>query len=191
MRTLTDADRAQIDGYLRTFSRGLSPLPKEERDEIVRETQSHLLDALAAGSGLSEATAALGDPSAYARRFVESYRIDAALASGSALRMLLAAGGLVGRGVLAFVGFHVFLFLFSTSVALVAMALVKPFAPEHVGLWITPPSFSFGVIARPDPTASEQLGWWIVPLGLFGGGLMFLATQRLLAAFLRLFRRRA
>jgi hypothetical protein len=102
--------------------------------------------------------------------------------------MLFTAGSLIGRGVGAFVGFHVLLFLFARAVSLLAMAVVKPFAPEYVGLWTSPTGFTFGLILSPDPTSIERLGWWIVPLGLLGSGLLILTTRRLLKSFLSLFR---
>ena len=74
----TETEQASIEKYLSKFSRCLSPLPRIERDEIVRETRSHLLDAVSAGAPASAATVALGDPASYARRFVENYRIDVA-----------------------------------------------------------------------------------------------------------------
>ena len=189
MPELSEADRTQIARYVQAMYRALAPLPKEERDEIVHETESHLLDRVSAGSPLAKVTDELGDPVIYARRFVENHRVDMALASGSAWHMLRAAGSLIGRGSAAFVGFPIFLVLFTTSIGLVLAALLKPFAPSHVGLWAAPDSLTLGWEQTPGPGYRELLGWWIVVIGLVGGSLLYLISRRLLSVFLSYLRR--
>ena len=184
----SDKELAAIEQYLKAFARCLAPLPRDDRNEIVREARSHLVDSISDGASAGDATAALGEPSRYARRFVDSYSMDVALASNSAIRMLLTAGSFIGRSIGAFIGFHVLLLLFSMAVALLLMALVKPFAPEYVGLWSSDDGITFGLILSPDPMSIERLGWWIVPLGLLGSGLLVIVTRRLLKAFLNVLR---
>lgn len=177
-------DRGALERYLRELARCLAPLPPDERTEIVREAESHLLDRVETGVALRRALDDLGDAPGYARRFVEDHRVETALASGSAWRMLLAAGGLLGRGAAAFVGFFAFLVLFVLALALVATGLLKPLFPAEIGAWLHADGFSFGWTGDPGPGDRELLGWWMVPVGLVGGALVFLAARRLLAVFL-------
>lgn len=189
-------DRAELDAYLRRLRQALRPLPAEERDDIARETESHFRERLAAAPGttsVSEVAAALGPAEDYGRRFVEDYRIGAALASGSAVEMLRAAALLLGRGVWYFVGFLFFLILFSLIVALGAIAVLKLVFPQNVGLWIStdPGVFRLGFSNTVEPYLQEVLGYWIVPLALAAALALYRVTGSLLRRFLRSLRRRA
>ena len=188
MSEMTGESRDELDRFLRELRRALSSIPNEDRDEIVRETESHLLDRVAGGSSAAAATGELGDPATYGRRFVENYRIDSALESGSAWRMLRTAGSLLGRGVSAFLGFPLFLSLYITAFAFIVIAVAKPFAPEAIGFWTAPGVFHFSYIPDPSPEHVEHLGWSLVPLGLGIGGFLWWGTTRMLRAFLSMLR---
>ena len=181
--------------YLRRLRAGLSPLPESEREEIVRETAAHVLDRVEGTGDAARARAVLdelGEPEAYAARFVDNYRISSALASGSPLAL---AGGVVrglGRGLWAFLGGLVVLVLYSLAAGFFAVGLVKPVKPEQTGLFVGPGllPFALGIFENPPaPGVREVLGYWVVPLAIGAGALVMLLANRFARAYLRSLRR--
>jgi len=184
--------------YLRRLRAGLAPLPESEREEIVRETASHLLDRLeaapveSAGRALSEAFAALGEPEEYASRFVTNYRISAALASGSPVAPVAQVLRMLGTGLRAFAVGFVLLVLWSVSLGFLATAVLKPILPRQTGLFVDAQGrpFALGIL---DPESlggtRELLGWWLVPIALALAALCGLAAGAAARRYLRGLRR--
>ena len=176
--------------YLRRLRAGLAPLPESEREEIVRETAAHLLDRFAADGATASPEGALGelgDPEAYAARFVSNYHISSALASGSPVALASQVLRLLGTSAWAFCGGTVVLIVYAFAFAMLAVAVVKPIVPSQAGLFLGPGSeFSLGII---DPVsrvgAREVLGYWLIPFALSAGVLLLLLAKRMSRAFLR------
>ncbi|MHB8077716.1 MAG: HAAS signaling domain-containing protein [Candidatus Krumholzibacteriia bacterium] len=180
--------------YLRRLRAGLAPLPESEREEIVRETAAHLLDRLAADGAAGSpggALGELGEPEAYAARFVSNYRISSALASGSPVALATQVLRLLGTSAWAFCGGTVVLIFYTFAFGMLIVGLAKPIAPSQTGLFLGPGGgFSLGIIdAASRAGAREALGYWLIPLALIAGVLLLLLAKRLSRAFLRSIRR--
>ena len=178
-----------LDGYLRQLRWALGPLPQEDRDEILAETRSLLLDRQAGGADLDQVLADLGPPETYARGFLETYAIATSVASGSPWRMLSVATRLLGHGIGVFLAIFAFFFLYATSLSLGLVAVLKPVFPERVGLWTGDGTLALGFLASPTPGATEHLGYAIIPLALAAGLALFWLTTILLRRFLQRLRR--
>ncbi len=177
--------------YLRRLRAGLAPLPESEREEIVRETAAHLLDRLETAGGPASpggALGELGDPEAYAARFVSNYNISSALASGSPIALAAQVLRLLGTSAWAFCGGTAVLIVYALAFGMLVVAVAKPIVPSQTGLFVGPGAgdFSLGII---DPAsrigARELLGYWLIPSALSAGILLLLLAKRLSRAFLR------
>lgn len=184
--------------YLRRLRAGLAPLPESEREEIVRETASHLLDRLeaappaAAGMALAEALARLGEPEGYARCFVTNYRISAALASGSPLAPVVQVLRMIGDGLRGFAVAFLLLVLWCFAFGFLATAVMKPILPGQTGLFVggAAGGMSLGILGPESRAgARELLGWWVIPIGLALASLFALAAGWVARRFLRAARR--
>lgn len=151
--------------YLRKLRWALSALPETDRDSIVAETRSHLMDRIDSGARVDQAVAALGDAEIYARDFLNAYTISAAISSRKLPQVLRALLHNVVRSVtVALVGI-VLLIAWAIAVAGVHLAILKLFDPAHIGLWRGENFFFIGVIDDPS-TGQELLGPWLPALAL-------------------------
>jgi hypothetical protein len=172
--------------YLRELRWALAALPEVDRDEIVAEARSHLLDRVDAGSTLATALAALGSAREYAAPFVESYRQSAALSQGRARDLLPVLAEKVASSARAAWTALLLLLIWVAALGIAGTAILKLSHPEIAGLWVGPGHFVFGTID--DPSRSrELLGAWIFPLAGVGLVLAWLATRRLTSAAVRRF----
>lgn len=183
-----------LEGYLHRLRRALGALPREDRDEILRETRAHFLERIEGATNpeqvFSETAVRFGAPEDYARHFVDDYRISTAVADGSGFAMLPQALRLTGRGIGGFLGFLLFGLLYLLATALVIVALLKPVFPEHVGLWYAPEIgvYGMGFVDTDTMTrTSERLGYWIIPLNLTLALLLYRIATALLRRYLRSF----
>lgn len=186
-----NAPDPRIDDYLRRLRWALSPLPAEDREEIVREIHSHLLDRSGPGATapvpFESVERELGPPEGLARRYLEGYEISLALGSGSAWGMLRTALRLLGRGAAA-VGLFFIVLLYITALSFLVTALMKPLFPENVGLWIggQPPVFLFGFFDDTTrPGVREVLGYWSIPVAIGAAIGLYAAATALLRRLLR------
>lgn len=195
MRTDAPAAARQLEDYLRRFRFALSPLPPEEREEIIRELRSHFLERMNGAPDPVDAFHAtaemMGTPEDYARSFLDDYRISAAMADGSGFAMLHQALRMVGRGTRALVGAAFFLSLFAISLAFFLTAVLKPVFPENIGAWFAPEQGVFGVgfvDAESAARAPDLLGYWIIPVNILVALLLYRVGIALLRPFLSSFR---
>jgi uncharacterized membrane protein len=178
--------------YLLRLRAGLAPLPQSERDEIVRETESHLLDRLTTSSDVDAAAvlADLGEPEDYAAQFVTNYRISAALASGSPLAQVAQVVRMLGTGLRAFAAGFVVVTLGALTMGFLAVAVMKPILPDQTGLFVGPGHFGLGIFdSRPAANGTEVLGLWVIPIAVVGAGLCALAAGFVARVFLKRARR--
>lgn len=186
--------RSPIDRYLAELSASLDTLPAAQRDDIVREVRSHLLEAAAASRAVEPATReqeavdCFGPAHEIARAMAAERLLEDSttgfkpVATARALAQAMASGTV----------WTLFGVLFSLGYVLLllvgAVAIGKLWWPQS-GLWIHPDgtwSLSFGAFQG----ATEVLGPWAplyVPvLCLIGWALL----NRLVRATLRLGKRR-
>jgi len=175
------ADRDTIHQYLKSLSKYLARLEKPATEDVIREIESHIYDALEQRekegnpASVEAILAGFGDPRDLAASYVEHMLEGTAPPKGfraiqrvkkGATRGLFVATALVG---------------FGFSLALLVTGIAKIFEPDMVGLWTTESANSVMMGIRHTPSdATELLGWWIVPIALgLGLGLAYW-TKRLL-----------
>ncbi len=183
----------QIESYLTTLRSHLGPLTIAEREEIVREINSHIRDsAEVAGVSVETILSRLGPPEKLAAQYREGLLIRTASRSFSPVVLMRAALRLATKGIFGVLVFLLGLFGYVIGADLVLTALVKPFLPEHTGLWFdSNGNFMSSGVLFPEPASSahEVLGFWYIPLALIVGSLTLLATTWAIRASLRISQR--
>lgn len=173
-------DREIIHAYLKSLSKFLSRLDDSDADDVLREIESHIYDALEAqekpGLVVSSETilAGFGSPRELAAQYVDHILEGAAPPKGfkaiqrvkqEATRGLYLATGIFGYGL---------------SLAAMLVGLSKLIMPDRVGIWTGDPGHSFvvGLMSLPSEQPSELLGWWLVPITFgLGIGTAYLTTK--------------
>jgi len=183
----------ELKTYLNRLGWALKPLPPEERQDIVRELETHFEERLQEEPGLSfsQLTEPFGRPEEYARQFLQDYHITRAIAGGNGFLMLAQALRMLNLGLKAFMGGLAFLTLYGLAFSMFAVAIMKFILPAQVGLFTHPdmPLFFYGIRAGdPLPGLHEHLGYWIVPLSLVLGAGLYRVTTAMLKWFLLSFR---
>ena len=170
--------------YLRELRWALEPLPEVDRDEIVREVESHFAERLSQpDADFAIVAASFGKPHEYARSFLVNYEVTAVLASESVPRMMKTAMKSTSRRGPRLVGVFLLLQLYLVAFMLLVLAVVKPLLPETVGFWTGENEIFLGFNTTPAASDREWLGFWLVPICLAGAVLVFAATTRWLKRF--------
>lgn len=170
-------ERDQIDDYLKSLSRHLSRLDRADADEVLREIESHVDEALEAQTA-AQILAGFGPPRELADRYVAHVLQGSAPPPGfraiqrvkkQATRGLYWATAVSGYGM---------------ALALVLLAIYKPLRPSALGMWANESGgvAVLGIFQQSPPGMREVLGWWIVPIAAGLAVAAFYLTRRLLAA---------
>ncbi|MFN7962430.1 MAG: hypothetical protein U0002_14275 [Thermoanaerobaculia bacterium] len=176
--TRDERDPQPLAAYLRELRWALAVLPETDRDEIVAEARSHLLDRRDSGLSIEAAIAALGSPRDYAAPFLEAYRQSSALAHGRLRELLPVLFEKVAGSARAAGTALLLLLLWAPALAIAGTAIVKLSHPEIAGLWLGPHEFFIGTVDDPG-SAHELLGFWIFPLAVVGLVVTWLLTRKL------------
>jgi len=174
----------RLQRYLRELRWALASLPEADRNDIVAEAESHLLDRMERGDDLEDAIAALGAATSYAQPFVESHRATAALMTGNVTDLLPALAERILRSFGATVGLLAIAALWAPSIVLLGTASVKVFHPEIAGFWVSDRVCFLGTIDDPS-SAREMLGMWIFPMAFLSVPLSWWLTRIVAAMTLR------
>jgi hypothetical protein len=132
-----------IDQYCVRLRRALRSAPSAERDEIVEEVRTHLLERVGSEQGVTEEVVsrmirAAGDPRELAKEFEMQAMFRHAATSRSpwlVLRTTLRWAMTGGAGVVAF---FVTIVGYGCGAVFHLCALLKPFFPSRIGLWLAP-----------------------------------------------------
>ena len=193
-----DAALAHLETYLVQVRRRLHALPAAEADEVIQELRSHVLDRVEGEPtprSMEAALEALGSPADVARLNVTERAAALVGASSAPLRVLRALYRVATVSVLGVFTFFVSLFGYSLSAAFLALAVLKPIAPDTVGLWWRnnpggEPDFVFGSV-DPAPGWQDSLGYGLIPISLVLGLSLGYLTWRLSAGAVRMMARSA
>jgi uncharacterized membrane protein len=161
----THGEDARLAEYARKLRWALSALPEADRDGIVAEMRSHVLDRVEAGAKIEEALAALGPPEEYARAFRESYAVATALSSRRLPQLLSALLHNAARSIAVAVSGVVIFIAWAAAAIVVYLTILKISDPAHVGLWRGEGFFFIGIIDDPT-TGQELLGPWLPAIAL-------------------------
>lgn len=139
----TDEVQEAIDRYCAHLAKALRHLPPGEKDEVVEEIRSHVLERVAAEKDPSphwvgEILQAVGDPGELAAEWTTDLALRRAATSRSPLRLLAATLRWATRGLAGFVAFILTLAGYGSAATFYACAFVKPFFPSRIGLWLGP-----------------------------------------------------
>ncbi len=175
-------ENTSADAFLRKVRQGLASLPPAEREDIIAELRSHLLERQS--RGVADPLAGFEAPEKLAADFVTEYALRGALARGTSWAMgkaLFIAARDSALGLLVLLP----LVLLQISALLVLLtAALKPFMPGRMGLWVGNGNFYVG-IDRGLPGVHEALGWWGVPVFTIAGVVLFWLANRAMLALVR------
>ncbi|MBU0913820.1 MAG: hypothetical protein KKF22_14905 [Gammaproteobacteria bacterium] len=171
-----------IHQYLKELERYLARLEKAQAQEVLREIESHIFDALdqQQSSGLAEDAKAIlqgfGEPRELALAYIAHITKGAPPPSG------FKAIQKVKQGVTATLYYAMAAFGFSIAFALFFVAGAKVFMPDSVGAWSAGNGYSLaiGFFAGPYPADQELLGVWFIPVATLTALLVISLTRKVL-----------
>ncbi|WP_338590955.1 hypothetical protein VXM60_00430 [Shewanella khirikhana] len=157
-----------IHDYLNSLDKYLARLKRVDADEVLREIESHIFDALEAATSegqqcdIEQLLQGFGSPRELAEQYVGHILNGTPPPDG--FRAIRA----VGRGIGQFLYYGMGFFGFIIALALLLTGLYKFVSPQDVGLWSNPggTSVTFGAIKGGTPADQELLGWWYSPIAL-------------------------
>jgi len=139
-----------INQYCARLGRALHKVASSERDEIVAEVRSHILDRLETETEVSQSIVsdilrAVGDPRELAAECRTQSMLRQAAHSRSPWVLLRATLAWATRGVAGLVAFFATVAGYGCAAVFLLCALLKPLFPSRIGLWLAPQhTLSFG-----------------------------------------------
>jgi hypothetical protein len=178
------SERAQIDAYLKSLSKHLSRLDGADAEEVLREIESHVDDALDAQAinqqplDAGRILAGFGSPRELADRYVAHVLRGSPPPPG--FRAIQRAKKQATKGLY----WTTAVSGYGTALALMLVAIYKPLTPASVGMWADQSGgvAVLGIFEQSPPGMREVLGWWTVPIAIGLSVAAFYLTRRLLAA---------
>lgn len=174
-------DQAELERWLSRLGWALGHLPVRERDDIVRETRSHIEDRMASGGSVQQVLSEFGPAERHARRFVDEIEAYEALGSQRAGDLARFVANRAHRSVGAAIALLALILLAILAGVIVLVVALKIFDPVHAGLWVGPGTAFIGVIDDPA-SARELLGLWLFPSAAVVLTLIFIAGRLLLSS---------
>ncbi|WP_223788080.1 HAAS signaling domain-containing protein [Marinicella meishanensis] len=176
--------RTELHNYLSSLNKYLARLHHDDAAEVIKEIESHILDAVEAREANGETVdmkhilAGFGSARDLASQYVDHVLQGAPPPKG------FKAIQSITRGVTKGLWYSMAFFGYFMAGALALVGLAKLLFPNQVGLWSAAQGQSV-VITFTDarfPMSQEVLGWWLVPLALLASGLVFILTRKVLKA---------
>ena len=159
--------------FLSHLREGLSGLPPQDADEIVRDYEAHFAEGVAAGRSEEDVAAALGDPDRLAKELRAEFRLQRLEKKGGALeivRTIFALGGLATLDLLVLLPITALV----GGLALVAALVFTIVALIGVVQFLTVPWQSFEGIA--DVTAAFLGSIGMIAAATSGGAFLLLGV---------------
>jgi hypothetical protein len=171
-----------IDRYLLRFRLALTGLAQGDKEDLVSEISSHIVERLEDSSVpmdevVDRTLAGLGTPEVLAARYRTEGLLQRASHSISPLLLLRATMRWAMTGLRGFFAFWVLLMGYLTASALYLTAVLKPFFPENIGLWYGAGTFDMGY-REANGGDAELLGPWYAPVALALGCLCVIGTTK-------------
>ncbi|WP_286235414.1 HAAS signaling domain-containing protein [Thalassotalea sediminis] len=181
------SQRTLINQYLTSLSLYLSRLDKSEADEVIREIESHIHDALelqlANGQtqNVQEILDGFGDPRQLANQYVEH------IVNGTPPPKGFNAIQKVKRGVTKSLFFSMAIFGYGIAAFLIVIGLCKLLMPDAVGVWSASQGNSIIITLSEHsyPQAQELFGYWLIPVAILAGGFIARVTTSVLVVLKR------
>lgn len=173
---MTQKEDPRLTAYARELRWALSSLPDADRDSIVDEMRSHVLDRMDAGASLEDVLASLGPADDYASAFRDAYTVATSLSSGRTPHLVGALMRNVANSASAALAGIIILAAWMFTLLIGNIALLKISDPAHVGLWKGDHFFFIGIIDDPS-TGQELLGPWLLPIALASLVISLLLTR--------------
>lgn len=173
-------EQAALERWLSRLGWALGHLPARERDDIVRETRSHIEDRQAAGGSIQKVLSDFGPAEHHARRFVDEIEAYEALGSQRAGELARFVVNRAHRSVGAAVALLALVLLAILAGVTILVVGLKIFDPVHVGVWTGPGTAFVGVIDDPA-SGRERLGLWLFPVAALVLTLAVITGRLLLA----------
>ncbi|RVT47562.1 hypothetical protein EMM73_04605 [Rheinheimera sediminis] len=174
--------RDLIYKYLKELERYLARLEKAQAQEVLKEIESHIFDALEQQQSSDQ----VEDASTILRGFGEprqlAFAYVAHITDGAPPPAGFKAIQKVKQGVTATLFYAMAVFGFSIAVALIFVAGAEVFMPDSVGVWSAGNgnSMAIGFLAKPYPAEQELLGAWLTPVAVVAALLVSLLTRQVL-----------
>lgn len=182
------SDREQIQNYLHTLDRYLARLPKEDANEVLKEIESHIYDAieLAESQGeqidVSGLLQGFGSPRQLAEQYIDHMLEGTPPPDGFSALTSVKHKATTG------IYWSTLLLGYGLSLCLMLLAVAKIVSPELVGVWPSEggQSVIVGVIDVDSQPSNELLQGWLVPVAIVLGALVARLTYKLLQILKRL-----
>lgn len=184
--TLSETGESRVRGYLYVLDRALrsSTSSGPLAADAVREVESHIRERVAESSGmpnerdaLEEILARLGSPSTVARAYSLEMIMEEAAVGGRAVAVLRSVFHGAATGVAAFFTALLLFLGYTSGLAFISVAALKPIFPNNVGLWLHE-GFSLGGQFPAPPGVTPYGGYWIIPICLSIGLLLLIVTHQ-------------
>ena len=173
-----------IDRYLLRFRLALTGVSASDKEELVSEIRSHIVERLEDTSApvsevVDRTLTALGTPEVLAARYQTEGLLERASTTFSPVLLFRATMRWAMIGIRGFFAFWLLFIGYFAGGALYLTAILKPFMPDHVGLFWGPDEYGFGVRGiMGEAPQRELLGMWYCPVALGLGCLCIIGTTK-------------
>jgi hypothetical protein len=165
MTTLTPTRNEQIETYLAGLDEALKGMRREERDEILKEIRTHIVDSLPDDpqAAIEPVFRALGAPERLAEHYRTEFLLAKASYSFSPWQLLSSAWRWAHTGIRGFIVFLLAVLGYGAALTFLITVLLKPFLPNQVGLWVGRGTIEFGTPGH-QAGLHEVLGSLYIPV---------------------------
>ncbi len=157
----------RIDTYMGRLDDALGRLSPNDREDILREIHTHIVESTAGASDRNTAVdrvlRLLGTPEELAGRYSTESMLSSASRSFSPVVLLHTSWRWAKLGTKGTLAFFLAFVGYTTALAFTVAVFLKPFMPTRVGMWIGPDGFDIGMPAHPE-RMHELLGPYFVPV---------------------------
>lgn len=176
------SEQSLIHDFLKNLSKYLSRLQNSDAEEVIREIESHIMDAIELQEqtgGTPDAQSILdgfGEPRELANQYVEH------LLNGTPPPKGFRAIQRVKKGATKTLYYSMGLMGFGISVLLILIGLGKLFMPNEIGVWSAAQGNSVMITFSEHvyPDSAELLGYWLSPIAIVIGVCIAYLTKGVL-----------